>query len=96
MSFDYKIEDVAGAQVLEAMLWYENHRQGLGDELYLCFEEAIQIICRNPFYENRYKGLRIYNIHRFPYQIVYKIEVEMVIILAFFHARRDPKKWQKL
>lgn len=54
MNFGYQIEEVAAAQLLEAMLWYEANRKGLGDELLLCFEEAVSVVCRNPFYEDRY------------------------------------------
>jgi hypothetical protein len=94
MIFGHKIENVAGTQLLEAMLWYESKRSGLGDELYLCFEEGLNSICRNPFFEDRYKGLRVYNIHRFPYQIIYSIEVETIMVVAFFHAKRNPEIWK--
>ena len=46
--------------------------------------EAIHVICRNPFFEDRYKRVRVYNIHRFPYQVVYKIESDLIVIIAFF------------
>lgn len=96
MRFDVVIESVAGAQLLEAALWYNEKRSGLGEELILCFEEAVDVLSRNPFFEVRYRNLRIYNIKRFPYQIVYLMEVEHVKIVAFFHASRDPKEWKKL
>jgi toxin ParE1/3/4 len=95
MKFKYRIDEVAAAQLLDAALWYEEKRQGLGDDLILCFEEGIEIICNSPFFEERYLNFRLYNIHRFPYQIIYYIEGDFIVLAAFFHAKQDPKKWKK-
>jgi plasmid stabilization system protein ParE len=95
MTYKYRIDEAAAALVLEAALWYEEKREGLGSDLILCFEEGIEAIQRNPFFEERYKNLRLYNIHRFPYQIIYYVENDLITIVAFFHARRDPKNWKK-
>ncbi len=95
MNFKYRIDEVAGAQLLDAALWYEEKREGLGNDLILCFEEGIEIICRSPLLEERYRNLRLYNIRRFPYQIIYSIENDLITVVAFFHVKRNPKNWKK-
>ena len=95
MIYKYKIDEVAAVQLLEAAIWYEQKGIGLGDDLVLCFEEGIETICRSPFLEIRHRHLRLYNINHFPYQIIYSVEGDMITVVAFFHAKRDPKNWKK-
>ncbi len=41
-----------------------------------------------------HKELRRMLIRRFPYGLFYLMEEGMIVLLAVFHARRDPKQWQ--
>jgi hypothetical protein len=50
MTYKYRIDEVAASLVLEAALWYEEKREGLGSDLILCFEEGIEAIQRNPLF----------------------------------------------
>lgn len=88
------ISDSAQAEFEEAYLWYELQRRGLGDELVLCFEEAIEVLKRNPNFQVRYKTLRTFRIKRFPYKIVYQIINQRTVqIESFFHTSRNPLTW---
>jgi len=94
--FEIEISEYALLDFEEAYLWYEEHRFGLGDDLYLCFDEALEILCREPHFEIRFLDVRILNIRRFPYQIVYRIIDEHKIrIIAFFHAKKNPSIWKE-
>jgi len=42
-----------------------------------------------------YKDIRRGLPRRFPYCIFYLVEQEQIVILACFHACRDPKQWQR-
>ena len=33
-------------------------------------------------------------IRRFPYGIYYAVDEELIEVIAVFHAKRDPKRWQ--
>src|SRR3972149_1530585 len=85
----------AEAELKEAYQWYENQRKGLGSDFLLCIEAAISSIQRNPeIYPVVYKNVRRALIRRFPYGIFYLIKPEQVVVIAIFHAYRDPKHWQ--
>ena len=43
-----RLDEVAEQDVLEARLWYERERGGLGDELLECLTEALESIERHP------------------------------------------------
>jgi plasmid stabilization system protein ParE len=93
--FEIELSDFALLDFEEAYLWYEEQRSGLGDDMLLCFEESIEIIKRNPHFEIRGLDVRVLNIRRFPYQIVYRIIENKIRIVAFFHAKRNPSVWKK-
>ena len=42
-----------------------------------------------------YKDIRRGLLRRFPDGIFYFVEQEQIVILACFHARRNPKQWQR-
>jgi hypothetical protein len=94
MKFTYSIEEVAAKQLLEAANWYDEQTPGLGERLILHFEAAILLLTQSPFFEIRYKNLRVYNLKVFPYQIIYYIKNSEIVIVSFFHAHRDPEIWQ--
>jgi hypothetical protein len=96
MNFKYRILDVAANEILEAAIWYDDKRKGLGDDLIFCFESQLNYLLNNPeHFQIRHKHLRLVNIKRFPYQIVYYLEKDLITIVAFFHAKRNPKQWKK-
>jgi plasmid stabilization system protein ParE len=33
-------------------------------------------------------------VRRFPYSVFYSVESEQIVVLAVFHARRDPAIWK--
>ena len=79
----------------EAYTWYEEQRKGLGDELLKELEKSYQKISNNPehysFIDER-KELRDFLIHRFPYLIVYRINGNVVEIIAVHHGKKHPSK----
>lgn len=86
----------AESEFYDAIVWYEQQRKGLGSEFFLCVDEAIERIRKNPgLYPTVYKKVHRCVIHRFPFAVFYKIENEEINILSVFHSRRDPQRWQE-
>jgi toxin ParE1/3/4 len=80
----------------ESGLYYNNERFGLGleflDEVYA----AISCICKNPsIWKIVYRDLQRYSIDRFPFQIIYRVQSDVVEIIAINHNKRHPKSWKK-
>jgi toxin ParE1/3/4 len=95
MKYSYRILEIAANELLEAAIWYNDKRKGLGEEIILSFEVAIDNILRNPLTnQTKHKKLRSVNINRFPYQIIYLVEGNLITVTAFFHASRNPKIWK--
>jgi len=57
----------------EAYSWYEDSRQGLGEEFLTCVDASIQAICRTPeLYPKIYHEFRRALVRRFPYAVFYE------------------------
>ncbi len=86
----------AQVEIAEAYNYYESVSNGLGAAFLLAVEACIDGIQRSPeMYAVVYKEVRRGLLRRFPYGIFYIVEADQIIVLACFHARRDPKQWQQ-
>ena len=86
----------AESDLQQAFNWYEKQEIGLGDRLLLSVERSIQSILRNPrMYQVIYKNVRRTLIRRFPYGVFYVLRSNSVVVLAIFHAMRDPHDWMR-
>ena len=96
MNYQLVVLPTVQTDIEEAALWYNNQRKGLGAELLLSIEAEINLIARNPYtYQVSKKDYRRALIHKFPYNIFYKIDNDKVVILALWHFKRKPFSWLK-
>ena len=76
----------------EAVAWYEAQRLGLGLELKEEVDQFLDQIAANPEQFCRVRGeSRRAVLRRFPYSIHFLTESDRIVILAVFHAKRDPR-----
>jgi plasmid stabilization system protein ParE len=76
--------------------WYQRQREGLGEEFLTEVREVLERIRSNPeHYARRYRNVRRAMTHRFPYGVHYRIDKNRIIVIAVFHSRQDPRKWQR-
>jgi len=83
----------AEADLLDAQLWYDSRRRGLGDDLLIEVKRAIDLLAERP--EQRpiyYKGFRRLITQRFPYKLFYRLEGDRVIVFRILHAKRDHRR----
>lgn len=92
--FTVIISEAAQLEFEDAYVWYELKHIGLGDDLALCYEEALATIARNPYFQKKHKDFRTLRVRRFPYKIVYRlIDKSTIKVDSFFHTSRNPKRW---
>jgi len=89
------IQPEAELDLIEAYNWYEERRQGLGDEFITAVDSCISLIQRNPLsspvVDEQFNGALV---RRFTYEIFYHISDNIIVVLACFHGRRNPQWWQ--
>jgi plasmid stabilization system protein ParE len=79
----------------DAAAWYEEQRHGLGGEF---LDEAASTLNRiggTPFaYADVHRGVRRALLRRFPFALYFRVESEVVSVLAVMHGSRSPTAWQ--
>ena len=89
----------ASAELAEAIRWYEERQSGLGGELLDAIQATLSLVAKRPEIGRSLPGTRRTDVKRllvprFPYQIVYRSDAEMIIIVAVAHLKRRPGYWQ--
>ncbi len=93
MTFSFHPE--ASAEFEGAVSYYEERQRGLGLDLALEVESAIQNILALPEAWPLLEGdIRRCLVHRFPYGILYAVEPAGIWILAVMHLHRAPDYWK--
>jgi plasmid stabilization system protein ParE len=90
------IRPEAEAEFREAFDWYEERVQGLGSEFLISVDATVHAISRKPQqFAKVHKTVRRALLRRFPFAVYFLVEDTRIIILAIFHAKRDPKHWHE-
>ena len=80
----------------EAALWYEERRPGLGFEFAEEINRAVYLAAENPErFPIMHRDIRCVRARRFPYSVFFRVESRRIVMLAVFHARRDPSMWKQ-
>lgn len=86
------IKPRAAAMMKEAYWWYEEQKEGLGEDFLTELDSYFLKVKSHPEYFGKIrKNFRQAALKRFPYVIVYEIIKAEVIVFAVFHTRRNPK-----
>ena len=85
----------ATAEMIEAARFYEKRRQGLGFRFIQTVEDVYQLIAESPAAGSPLgRKDRKRTVPGFPYNVVYRVEEERVVVLAIMHQRRKPGYWK--
>lgn len=85
---------LAQSEIDDAVVWYEARTRELGTQFLDDFDRAIRRIVVYPYstveIEN---GIRRCLLSKFPYGIIYGIDIDTVIVVAVAHMHREPRYW---
>jgi plasmid stabilization system protein ParE len=88
--------EAARAELIEAQDWYEAQAPGLGDRFRGEIDGVVQRMADNPRqFPVVFKALRRARAKKFPYALFFLIEPNALLVIACFHASRDPRQWQR-
>lgn len=96
MAYILEVKDDANIEIIEAYLYYEEKRVGLGDEFLEHLDIYFDRITTNPkHFPQKRKPYREAFIKRFPFLVIYEITKEKVIVYAVFNTWQNPEKKKK-
>ena len=93
MIYNLVIKEEAYEDLQTAYDYYEEQKTGLGADFLEKIKERIAYLKKYPLHFNKVeKDFRQTLIDKFPYLIVYQLSGHEIIVYAFFHCSRNPKK----
>ncbi|MFN0050094.1 MAG: type II toxin-antitoxin system RelE/ParE family toxin [Cytophagales bacterium] len=91
-----EIREEAQQELQDGFDWYEIQQIDLGRRFILKVREYINTLKLFPEqYQMIYKKKRAVFIKEFPFQIIYSIIGNTVVVFSVFHTKRNPKIWKK-
>jgi len=85
----------AREEFLESATFYEREAEGLGAEFIDAFEHAVQLLASNPHLGSHFEGsVRRKLLRRFPFQLIYEVTPDEVLVVAVAHLSRRPGYWR--
>lgn len=93
---NFAVDQDAKREVADAAAYYTARAASAGKDFETEFKAALERILDRP---NAWppvgRGLRRCLLSNFPYQIVYRVEGEVIRIYAVAHVKRRPNYWRK-
>ena len=85
----------ARAELIDAQDWYEGEAPGLGRRFRDEIDRTLQRIAAAPLqFPVVYETVRRSRVKTFPYALFFCIDGAELLVVACFHSRRDPRRWQ--
>ena len=95
MTLELRLRPEAEQDLLDAATWYEEQRQNLGHQFLDETLTAFAVIADAPqMYPEVHHDVRRALLSRFPFGVFYRVERDVITVLAVMHASRDPKRWR--
>ncbi|HEY9184680.1 MAG TPA: type II toxin-antitoxin system RelE/ParE family toxin [Salegentibacter sp.] len=92
MTFKLIIKEEAQLEIIEAFLYYEEKKVGLGGSFLDHLDSYFKWIKNYPFhFSEKRKPFREAVIKRFPYLIIYEVLENEVIVYSVFNTWQNPK-----
>jgi toxin ParE1/3/4 len=85
------------AELEHSRVWYEERADNLGLEFIQEIDLAVETVRSAPEmwpFIDEQQGIRRYLVHRFPYGVVYRVQPDIIHIIAVAHLRRHPDYWR--
>ncbi len=88
----------AQQELIDAAIWYDDRREGLGDDFVDAVSDQVADICKMPErFPIVHDDVRQAILRRFPFVVYFRLIGERVLVVSIFHASRDPESlWSRL
>lgn len=90
-----EVRPEAELDALEAALWYDGEREGLGAEFLAELRATFARVEDGPLrFPLVFREFRRAILHRFPFGVFFIVEGELATVVAITHLHRHPNVWQ--
>lgn len=92
------VEYLSGARADfdESFDWYAKRSARAAIRFVLAVDKAIELIAADPGrFPKTYAGCRYCSLKRYPFTVVFREEIDRLVIVAMAHAKRRPGYWRR-
>ena len=94
--FNVVFTQAARAELIDAVAWYEGEAPGMGRRFRAQVGITVERMSATPLqFPVIHKNVRRALLRSFPYMLFFTIDGETLLVIACFHASRDPLRWQE-
>ena len=93
-----RLHRLALAELDRAADWYDGREPGLGFDFRDAIDDVLEAALVFPMAARAWRrsaDIRVALVDRFPFSIPYRIDGEVIVVLAIAHAKRRPGYWAK-
>ena len=85
----------AKAEFYAAEQWYADLSPALAERFAQAVDDGLQAISHHPLrFPVVHNRKRRAFVRRFPYSLIYLVEDARIVVIACFHGKRNPRRWQ--
>ena len=98
MKFSFEFHRDAEDEFLESYIWYEEGKDGLGDQFFDEVERKLQLITQKPeMFPFDEFPIRKAILKKFPFTIFYEFNAasKRIYVVGIFHSKRNPQVLKK-
>ena len=82
-------------ELIQSIRYYEQERPGLGDDFLAEVQDlTLRLLDFPDSGSTIFRDVRRARVSRFPYDLVYQIRQDLLMIIAVMHQRREPGYWK--
>jgi toxin ParE1/3/4 len=91
----FDVLQIALKEIEDAKQWYETEKSGLGDRFESEVHGIMRQIATHPTFATEIEpGYYRRFVRVFPYKVIYKVDPDLVLVLAVGHNHRHPDFWK--
>jgi len=94
LTLPIRVRQRAEADIVDAYAWYDARAIGLGEAFLRAVDACMARIARDPeAYVIVHERVHRARLRRFPYSVFYVIREDALDVLAVYHGRRRPRRF---
>ncbi|WP_417612831.1 type II toxin-antitoxin system RelE/ParE family toxin [Owenweeksia hongkongensis] len=95
MKYSLKVRGEASIEIVDAYNWYEDKKDGLGEDFLKELEKTFKVLSKQPrIFQKKYKSFRSVRLGKFPFAVFYEIAGNTIVVYSVFHSSREPLSWR--
>lgn len=93
MKYALQFKALASHEINDVYAWYESKKEKLGEQFLAELANKIEKIQAHPtWFTKRAPDYYSVFMNRFPYEIIYRLQKNTIVVIAVYSAKRDPTK----